>query len=117
MRQFTCIVCPKGCMIVSDDEGRVSGAGCEKGISYVEGELQNPTRMLTSTVRLFGSALPRLPVKTSAPIPKNMIGRASALLNDVEATAPVRRGDVLLADVLGTGVDIVATKSVDQTTN
>lgn len=99
-------------MILADDNG-IKGAGCERGIEYVKGEMKNPTRMLTSTVRLAGSVLPRLPVKTKAPIPKNMIRRAAALLNDVSATAPVKCGDVILKDILGTGVDLVATKSAD----
>ena len=113
MRQFTCIVCPKGCMIVADGND-ITGAGCERGIKYVQGEMKNPTRMLTSTVRLRHSNLPRLPVKTNAPIPKEMILRAAALLNDVTAEAPVCNGDVLLHDILGIGVDLIATKSVDR---
>ncbi len=112
MQQFTCIVCPKGCMIVADDDG-ITGAGCERGNRYVQEEMKNPTRMLTSTVRLENSDLPRLPVKTSKPIPKSMIRRAAALLNDVTAVAPVATGDVLLKDVLGTEADLVATKSVN----
>lgn len=112
MKQFTCIICPKGCMILADESG-IKGAGCERGIRYVEEEMKNPTRVLTSTVRITGANLPRLPVKTSKPIPKNMIMRAAALLNDVTIDAPIKNGDVVLADILGTGADLVATKSMD----
>ena len=112
MKEFTCIVCPKGCRIFVDGDGKFTGAGCERGIRYVESEMENPTRMITSTVRIRGGGLPRLPVKTSAPIPKKMMLRAVALLNDVTVEAPVRCGDVILKNILDTGVDFVATKSV-----
>ncbi|CAK7058120.1 MAG: hypothetical protein DELT_03062 [Desulfovibrio sp.] len=115
MREFTCIVCPKGCRIFADDNGKLTGAGCERGISYVESEMENPTRMITSTVRLRGAQLPRLPVKTSAPVPKKIMMRAVALLNDITVEAPVRCGDVVLKNVLDTGVDFVATKSTGET--
>lgn len=111
MKEFTCIVCPKGCRIFLGEDGDLSGAGCERGIAYVQSEIENPTRMVTSTVRLAGSELPRLPVKTSAPIPKKMMMRAVALLNDITVQAPVKSGDVIIKDVLGTGVDFIATKS------
>ena len=114
MREVTCIVCPKGCRIFADEGNRLSGAGCERGIAYVQAELENPTRMVTSTVRLTGSGLPRLPVKTSAPIPKKMMMRAAALLNDVTAAAPVKCGDVIVKNILDTGVDFVATKSAEE---
>ncbi|MEA5003139.1 MAG: DUF1667 domain-containing protein [Christensenella sp.] len=110
MKEFTCIVCPKGCRIVVDDTG-IRGAGCERGVEYVTKEMRTPVRMATSTVRLTGSSLPRLPVKTSAPIEKRMLMRAVKLLNDVTVTAPVKCGDVVLKDILGTGIDFVATKS------
>ncbi|WP_066646034.1 DUF1667 domain-containing protein [Christensenella timonensis] len=110
MKEFTCIVCPKGCRIVADEDG-IRGAGCERGIEYVTKEMRTPVRMVTSTVRLTGSDLPRLPVKTSAPIEKRVMMRAVKLLNDVEVAAPVECGDVVLGDILGTGVDFIATKS------
>lgn len=113
MKEFTCIVCPKGCRIFADEENRLSGAGCERGIAYVAAEMENPTRMITSTVRLSGSDLPRLPVKTSAPIPKRMMQRAVSLLNDVDVSAPMKRGAVILKNILDTGVDFIATKSAE----
>ncbi len=110
MKEFTCIVCPKGCRIVADDAG-IRGAGCARGVEYVTKEMQMPVRMITSTVRLLGSDLPRLPVKTSAPVEKRMMMRAVKLLNDVTVKAPVACGDIVLKDILGTGIDFVATKS------
>ncbi|MEG0258160.1 MAG: DUF1667 domain-containing protein [Christensenella sp.] len=111
MKEFTCIVCPKGCRIFADGANKLTGAGCERGTAYVSAELENPVRMVASTVRLTGSSLPRLPVKTSAPIPKKMMLRAAALLNDVTVSAPVKCGEVIIKNILGTGVDFVATKT------
>lgn len=95
-----------------DRNGALTGAGCNRGIDYVSSEMENPTRVVTSTVRLAGSQLPRLPVKTSAPIPKKMMMRAVALLNDITIKAPVKNGDVIIKNILGTGVNFIATKSV-----
>ena len=88
MKEFTCIVCPKGCRIFVDGDGNMKGAGCARGTLYVADELKNPMRMVTSTVKIKGAQLPRLPVKTSAPIPKAMMLRAAAALNDVVLHAP-----------------------------
>ena len=116
MKEFTCIVCPKGCRIFVDGDGYMKGAGCARGTLYVADELKNPMRMVTSTVKIKGAQLPRLPVKTSAPIPKAMMLRASAALNDVVLHAPVRRGDIVLQNVLDTGIDFIANKSAGLST-
>lgn len=114
MKEFTCIVCPKGCRIFMDGDRGLTGAGCNRGIDYVRSEMENPTRVITSTVRLAGSQLPRLPIKTSAPIPKEMMMRAVALLNDITVQAPVKNGDVIIKNILGTGVNFIATKNVEK---
>lgn len=111
MREFTCIVCPKGCVIYAEDEMHIKGAGCERGVDYVKNEMKNPLRMVTSTVRIKGALLPLLPVKTSAPIKKNQMLAAVRKLDSLVVQAPVVIGDVVLRDVLGTGVDFIATKS------
>lgn len=113
MTQIICITCPKGCHLQVDEENgfQVTGNSCPRGEAYGRNELQNPVRTLTSTVRLTGARTPRLPVKSSAPLPKGKIFDAMRLLDDIEAKAPVAVGQVLIADVFGTGVDIVATKA------
>ncbi len=115
MTQIICITCPKGCHLQVDEENdfRVTGNNCPRGETYGKNELQNPVRTLTSTVRLTGARTPRLPVKSSAPLPKGRIFDAMRLLDEVSVAAPVRCGQILLPDVFGTGVDIVATKSFD----
>ena len=114
MTEMICIVCPKGCHLRVDEQNgfAVTGNACEKGEAYGKKELQNPTRVVTSTVRLAGARLARLPVKTSCDIPKKDVAAAARLLDGVLVAAPVRVGDVVLADVLGTGADFVATRTV-----
>ena len=114
MKELICIVCPKGCHLKVDEEHgyAVTGNGCQPGAEYGKVELTNPTRVVTSTVKCVGGAHPRCPVKTDAPIPKGLIFEAMKTLDDVELTAPVRVGDVVIANVCGTGVNFVAARSM-----
>jgi len=100
--------------MVSDSNLYISGHACQRGVDYAREELQNPRRTLTSTVRISGAALRRCPVKTASPIPKSLIFNAIDLLNDIEITAPVPEGFVLLEDICGTGVPFVTTRSVQR---
>ena len=113
MKELICIVCPKGCHLKVDEENNyaVTGNACPRGAEYGAAELQHPVRVLTSTVRLAGSAARRCPVKTNGSIPKGLLFDAMAVLDNVELNAPVTVGQVVVADLLGTGVDVVATKS------
>lgn len=115
MKELICIVCPNGCRLQVDEENccKVTGNACPRGEEYGRNELLHSTRVLTGTVRLRGARLPRCPVKTSGAIPKELLLRAARALCDVDLAAPVRRGDVVLADVCGTGVDVVATRDID----
>ena len=114
MKELICIVCPNGCHLRVDEENgyQVAGNACPRGGEYGKTELLHPTRVLTGTVRVRGGALPRCPVKTRGAIPKEKLLDAARALGSVDAEAPVRVGDVVLEDVCGTGVDVVATRSV-----
>lgn len=112
---LTCIRCPKGCQIsVGLDGGEVTsvtGNGCRRGDEYARKEVTNPTRTVTTIVPVEGSPVARMvSVKTAADVPKSKVLDVVRALADVRATSPVRIGDVVLADVCGTGVDVVATK-------
>ena len=104
MTSIICITCPKGCRLSVDEENgyKVTGNGCPRGEIYGKNELQHPVRVITSTVRIEGAAVPRLPVKTDKPLPKEKI----------TAKSPVRIGDRLAEHILGTDVNIVATKAL-----
>ena len=110
--EMTCIVCPVGCrMTVEMVDGKhvVKGNGCRRGVTYAVQETTNPMRALTSLVKLEGGAEPLCPVKTAQPIPKSAIGAALCAVKSARAQAPIRLGDVIIRDIAGTGVDLVAT--------
>lgn len=116
MTELICIVCPKGCHLKVDEENgyAVTGNSCEKGAAYGKKELTNPTRVVTSTVRVEGGERRRVSVKTNRDIPKGKMLEAVALLDEVTLPAPVKIGDVVLRDILSTGADFVATGTVEK---
>lgn len=114
---ITCIVCPMGCRMTItkiDDRFNVEGNTCKRGEKYGIQEVTAPKRMLTSTVKIEGSVLHMLPVKTSDSIPKEMVFDLMDILNKVRVNAPIKVGDIIIEDVLGTGVNIVATRSIQK---
>ena len=116
-RNLTCIGCPLGCSLTvtleNNEVTAVNGNTCPRGDAYARKEVTNPTRIVTSSVKVDGGVLPVVSVKTKADIPKSMIFDCANALKDVVAKAPVHIGDVLLSNVAGTGVDIIATKNID----
>ena len=115
-RTLTCIGCPLGCTVeVTTENGQilsVTGNTCKRGEDYARKEVTNPTRIVTSTVRVIGGKADMVSVKTKEDIPKGKIFDCVKSLKGVEVEAPVHIGDVIVPDVAGTGIDIVATKNV-----
>ncbi len=118
--ELTCIGCPLGCQIevMLDEEGGiqlVTGNTCPRGEAYARKEVTAPTRIVTSSVRVYGSKKGErmVPVKTASDIPKGKIMEVIRDLSGVSVPCPVRIGDVLYKNVAGTGVDMVASKNVD----
>lgn len=115
-RNLICIGCPLGCpLVVEIAENQVvgvTGHTCKRGEDYARKEVSNPTRIVTSTVMVTGGSVDMVSVKTKADIPKAKIFECVKALKNVTVQAPVRIGDVIVADVAGTGVDIVATRNV-----
>lgn len=116
-KSLTCIGCPLGCSVsVEMEQGEirsVTGNTCKRGEIYARKEVTNPTRIVTSSVRVIGGAMAMVSCKTKEDIPKGKIFDCMKALTDVTVKAPVRIGDVIVADVCGTGVDVVATRNVD----
>jgi CxxC motif-containing protein len=116
-RELICISCPVGCQLtVATRDGEllaVRGNKCPKGISYARAEILDPRRILTTTVRIRGGSLPQLPVRTRQAIPKSLLAKGMEVLSRFEVDAPVRMGDVLIGDFVGTGVDVIASRSID----
>ena len=111
-RILTCIVCPRGCALEVSftAEGGVkdvTGNACKRGVSYAEAECTHPVRTVTTTVRTEDGCV--VPVKTSAPIPKEKVFEAMKEINRVRANNSLQIGEVVLENVADTGVDVVVT--------
>lgn len=114
-KTFACVVCPRGCMLFVTIEGHsltVAGNACPKGEPYGKQEAVSPMRSLTSTVLAEGGARPRVPVRTTGEIPLSRMIEAMDALEFVEARAPIAQGQVLAADFMGLGVDLVASEAL-----
>lgn len=118
LREFTCIVCPNGCDITAGFENgeirSVTGAACQRGEAYVRQELTDPRRTIASSVVVKGGVLPLVSVRLDAPAPKDRIFDVMEEIRKVELAAPVRIGDIAIADVLGLGCNVVVTKNIDR---
>jgi CxxC motif-containing protein len=113
VRELTCIVCPMGCrMKVENGNGqiRVDGNACRRGELYARDETTAPKRIVTSIVAVEGTEQ-LLPVKTAAPVPKELIFQVMAEIRGLRVRGPVRSGQILRENLAGTGVALVATKN------
>ncbi len=115
-RRLSCIVCPMSCTIdvtmLDGNVASVTGFTCPRGEKYACEEVTAPKRMLTTTVRIKGGSLPLLPVISKTALPKDKIIACARFLSNIEIKAPVCEGDVVCADILGLGVDIVAARDL-----
>lgn len=114
--EYTCINCPLSCSLeLTEKDGEVlevTGNDCKVGRRYAAEEFTDPRRVVTTTVPVRGGTLPLLPVRSAASIPKRLILDAADALAGVVVDAPVRNGQVILADILGTGVDVIASRDL-----
>lgn len=107
-----CIVCPAGCRLsIKEENGSfvVEGNTCPRGKAYGENEMRDPRRTVTFSVRTTSSSMPCIPVKTTKPLPKALIGELLEVLKKCRITPPVRRGEILLKDFRSTGTDVIFT--------
>ncbi|MGB4138299.1 MAG: DUF1667 domain-containing protein [Saccharofermentanales bacterium] len=116
MKEYICIICPRGCHLAVDEENdyAVTGNGCLRGAAYGREEAMHPTRVVTSSVRVRSEKHPRCSVKTDIAIAKSDVAKAVLLLNDVELIPPVHRGDVVIASLFGGEANFVATRDIDE---
>jgi len=115
-KEITCTVCPVGCKLTIEKDGdhyRISGNECKRGHSYAIEELIHPTRMLTATVEIRNALHRRLPVHSSAPLPKELLFPAMKLIKQCRVDAPVHCGQVIIAGILNTSVDICASRDME----
>ena len=120
-QNLTCIGCPLGCSISvslsnNGEVSKITGNTCKKGEEYERKEVTNPSRVVTSIVKINNGDVNMVSVKTAEDIPKGKIFDCMEALKKVTVTAPVQIGEVIIKNVCGTGVDVIATKKVNALT-
>jgi len=113
--KLVCITCPRGCTVDIEkvgDEWTVSGNSCNKGREFAINEMTQPMRTICSTVKTTNSDAPVLPCRVSADIPKDKIFDVMKEINKVVVDKPIKRGDVIIENVLGLGVDVISTSDL-----
>lgn len=112
VKELICISCPRGCHLSVDENLNVTGNSCARGKAYGVSEVTNPVRNISSTVVINNGEVKRLPVCTESPIPKGKIFDVMNEINNVVVDAPIRCGDIIIENVLGLGVNIIATRTI-----
>lgn len=116
VQHYVCINCPIGCPLQLVHEGdqieEISGYECNRGAKYARQEFIDPRRTFSTTIPISGAMYQRLPVKITAPVPKDRIMEAVAEIHELAVEAPVRLGQVLLCGVLGEPIDVVACRTM-----
>ncbi len=118
--EMTCIVCPIGChlKVEVDENGKfisVSGNKCPRGAAYAKQEITDPKRVLPTSVKVIDGELPLVSVRTEEAIPKKLIFEAMKVIKSLQVKAPIKRGQVIVENILDTGVNLIATKTVKKT--
>ncbi len=115
-RELICICCPMVCRIEVEMEGKeainVTGNNCKRGYEYGIKECTNPTRIITSSVKVENGEIEMVPVKTEIDVPKGKIVDCIKALKGLKVKAPINVGDTIVKDIAGTGVNIIATRSI-----
>jgi CxxC motif-containing protein len=115
--RLTCVLCPIGCMleVVKNAAGdlQVDGNQCDKGAPFALEEVLRPKRNLAASVPVEGTAARMVSVRLTAPVPRDLVFPILAEIAKLRPRAPIRRGQVLIADVLGTSVDVIATRTIE----
>ena len=113
MKELTCIVCPRGCRLKVDDDMNVTGNSCPRGEKYAINELTNPTRTITSSIRVSNRPYTLVSVKTDKPIPKGKMFEVMQEIDKLTVEAPTQIGQVVKENILGLDSNIVITKNIE----
>ena len=113
MKEMICIICPRGCHLTVDtDTLTVSGNSCPKGEEYGKNEVVSPMRTVTGSVDIKGGIYTRLAVRTDKAVPKDKMFDIMDELHHFQTCAPVKRGQVLIENICGTGANIIASRDM-----
>ena len=115
-REFTCIICPNGCLIKVEYEGmdikNIKGDECPKGKDYVKNEITNPLRVFTGSVLVESGDFSLVSVKTLSPIPKKYLKKVGEITRRIKVEAPVTIGQVVAFNLLDENIDLIATRKI-----
>ena len=114
-RDLICVVCPVGCRMKitgTIEDLQVTGEKCKRGIEHAYEEITNPTRMVCTTVKIDGGIHPVIPVRTDKPIPEKYKLEVVRAVKDITLTSPVVMGDLIIEDLFGTGVNLIAERNM-----
>ncbi|HCE43836.1 MAG TPA: molybdopterin oxidoreductase [Lentisphaeria bacterium] len=115
-KEITCISCPNGCILEVDvEKGKVvslKGNECKKGVDYANSEIFNPLRFVTTTIKISGTSIAFLPVRTSKPVPRSICAKIVKEASKIKLKAPVKVGQIIAPDILSTGADLIATRTL-----
>lgn len=115
-REFVCIICPNGCRILLEYEGKniksIKGDECPKGKDYVKNEITNPLRVFTGSVLVGNGDFSLASVKTSVPIPKKYLKKIGEITRQLKVDAPVEIGQVVASNLLDSNIDLIATRKI-----
>lgn len=115
VRDIICTNCPMGCPLrVEYEDGKIlsiTGNTCKNGITFGTNEVLCPKRTITSIVKVINRDI-MLSVKSASELPKERMFEFMNIINNTKVKAPIKSGDVIVKDIGGTGIDIVATKTI-----
>lgn len=115
-KEITCIVCPIGCKILVDLEGKqiknLEGNKCKQGIDYAINESLDPRRMLTSSIFVISGNWPLVSVKSDQPVPKDKVFNVLKEIKKIKLKAPIKSGQIIINNVVNTNINIISTKSI-----
>lgn len=111
--KMICINCPLGCHLEIDENMNVSGNNCPRGRQYAIDEMTHPLRTLTTTIAIDSDIHERLSVITDKPVPKDMMMDIVRSLKDLKVKAPVKMGDIIVENILETGSNLIASRSIE----
>ncbi|HIY62515.1 MAG TPA: DUF1667 domain-containing protein [Candidatus Mediterraneibacter stercoripullorum] len=118
LREFICIMCPQGCSLQADEENgkvlKVSGNTCPRGKEYAIQEITAPMRNIATSVKVENGELPLASVRLTGPIPKSKIFSAMDEIRKICVKAPVKTGDIVIENLLGTGENVIITKDINK---
>lgn len=113
MKEMICIVCPRGCHLTIDEATlEAKGNTCPRGEEYAKNEIVSPMRTITGSVSISGGIHPRLAVRTNRAVPKSKMFEIMDVLHACKVQSPIKRGDVIIENVCGTGANVIASRDM-----